>query len=503
MNLQTMGYRWLIDRYRLAARSPSVAVRIDPKVKGRKSRRVGNDEIQVFEPKYKPADTLTAQLQFALRYEGLNLEVLSLLFDRAGADDIDAWLAESPESVYARRAGYLFEWLTGRTLNPAVPPKTRYVPLLDTALQFGVENGIRDSRYRVVDNLPGTPDFCPLVRRTAYLDAMVNKDLRARTQTVLAAYDPDLLRRAAAFLYLRETQSSFEVEREKPSTNRAQRFADLLRQADTGEPLTEERLVELQHTVVDDRFHEFAWRHRQNWIGKDHGHRQLIDFVPPRPADVPRLMRGLLATAARQQQMDAVALAATIAFGFVFIHPFMDGNGRIHRYLIHDVLAKAGFTPRGIVLPVSAVILANLDDYIAALAAFSKPLLTMTDWDPLTPDVPARGNDAIYYRYYDATPQAEFLYGALERTVEHDLQSEIDYLLGFDRAHTRLNAMFDWPRQDLDLFIRVVQQNDYQLSRNKRSSRFDWMSDQEAAAAEAAVRDAFENSGGKTPRTPR
>ena len=41
------------------------------------------------------------------------------------------------------------------------------------------------------------------------------------------------------------------------------------------------------------------------------------------------------------QELDAVIAAAILAFGFVYIHPFEDGNGRIHRYLIHHVLARA------------------------------------------------------------------------------------------------------------------------------------------------------------------
>ncbi|WP_243391567.1 Fic family protein [Pseudohalioglobus lutimaris] len=117
------------------------------------------------------------------------------------------------------------------------------------------------------------------------------------------------------------------------------------------------------------RDHEFSWRHQQNWIGEDLGERQQVDFVPARPEDLPTLLQGLLDTATKAREVidsgnvqgwdetgqplfDPVVYAAIIAFGFVFIHPFMDGNGRIHRYLIHEVLAKAGFAS-GIVLPMS------------------------------------------------------------------------------------------------------------------------------------------------------
>ena len=482
-----LGYSYLIDQYQLAARPLPVVARLDNRVKGRETRRQGNQDVQLFETKYQPKDNLVGHIQFALRYEGINLEVLELLFEKAGEGEIGAWLNASPQSAYARRAGFLFEWLTGRQLEPSVASKAGFVLVLDVALQFGPNDGERDSRFRVINNLPGTNEFCPLVRRTPYLEQMVTKNLRERTREALAQYDQDLLRRAATYLYLKETQSSFEVEREKPSASRAQRFAYLLRQADTRTPLTDERLYELQHAVIDPRFHEFTWRQAQNWVGRDHGYRQQIDFVPPRPGDLPALMRGLLETAGKQLDMDAVILATAIAFGFVFIHPFMDGNGRIHRYLIHEVLAKAGFTPRGIILPVSAVILANLDEYVEILENFSRPLLDRTEWNPDTPNVPATGNDAIYYRFFDATPQAEFMYRALCRTIEEDLQKEVEFLLGFDRARTRLNDIYDWPGQSLDLFIRVVHQNNNKLSKTKRGSHFDWMTDQEIRNSEAVV----------------
>lgn len=504
------GYSWLVGNYELPVIDLWQECSIDSAVRGRREQDLGTHKIRLFETSYQPEDSLTGHLQFALRYEGVNLLLLSLLFEKTGSQQLCEWISENPHSVYARRTCFLYEWLTGTAipLESPVPSKTRYVDALDTDTHFGTFDKKRDTRFRVNDNLPGTREFCPLVRKTDFLTEMVGKDLHRRTRETLAKYNQDLLRRAAAFLYLKETQSSFEVERETPSADRTQRFADLLRQADTGLPLTEARLVELQNAVIDARFHEFGWRHQQNWVGEDLGYRQKVDFVPPRPEDVPSLMQGLLDTAAKaraeikevgeqdetspvESPFDPVIYAATIAFGFVFIHPFMDGNGRIHRYLIHEVLANAGFTPRGIVLPVSAVILTNLNDYVSVLESFSRPVRERTAYSPNVPDAVATGNDAVYFRYFDATEQAEFLYKALERTVEKDLQEEIDFLLGFDRARLRLNQLLDWPGHSLDLFIRVVHQNDGTLSKSKKNSHFSWMKDAEISDAEANVNQAF------------
>ncbi len=495
MAKELVGYAKLIEQFQLPARQPMTLATTDSAVKGRQTITQGDLELMQFESKYRPKPTLVGNLQFALRYEGLNLEVLALLFAKTGRSEIENNLAEQPESSFARRIGYLYEWLTDEKIKAAVAPRAAYVRVLDEALQFGRADGPRDGKFRVIINLPGNRRFCPLVRKTDFLQEMVRKNLKQRTTDTLAKYAPNLLRRAAAFLYLKETHSSFQVEREKPSPDRAQRFADLLREAESGIPLSEDRLVELQNAVLDPRFYEYSYRNRQNWVGQDLGYRKKVDFVPPRPEDVRDLMTGLVefseAIRANPGSLDPVVAAAILAFSFVFIHPFMDGNGRLHRFLIHDVLSSSGFTPKGIVLPVSAVILANQEEYVHALERFSRPLQVRTAYDPDAPKNPATGNDPVYFRYFDATEQASFLYWALERTVEQDLGQEITYLLGFDAAYTALKNVLDWPAHSLDLFIRLVQQNQGTLSRTKRQSHFAWMTDDEVKRSETAVSDAF------------
>jgi Fic family protein len=72
--------------------------------------------------------------------------------------------------------------------------------------------------------------------------------------------------------------------------------------------------------------------------------------------------------------------AALVSFAFDFPHPFSDGNGRIHRFLLHHVLARRGFGPNGIILPVSAVILNRPREYDQALESFSKPLMERLEY---------------------------------------------------------------------------------------------------------------------------
>ena len=72
-----------------------------------------------------------------------------------------------------------------------------------------------------------------------------------------------------------------------------------------------------------------------------------------------------------------VIAAAVITYSFVFLHPFSDGNGRLHRFLIHYVLAYRGFAPDGVVFPISATLLSRPQDYDASLESFSKALMPL------------------------------------------------------------------------------------------------------------------------------
>jgi Fic family protein len=86
-------------------------------------------------------------------------------------------------------------------------------------------------------------------------------------------------------------------------------------------------------------------------------------------------MKDLSNTAIRMEGVNPIVRATAIEFGFVFIHPFQDGNGRIQRFLIHDFLSSENFLPAGMIIPVSAHMVNNLKLYYDALETYSKPII--------------------------------------------------------------------------------------------------------------------------------
>ena len=174
-----------------------------------------------------------------------------------------------------------------------------------------------------------------------------------------------------------------------------------------------------------------------------------------------------------RREFNAVLAAASIAFGFVFIHPFVDGNGRLHRYLIHHVLAKKRFTEQGVVFPVSSAILDRISEYGSILQAYSKPLLEYIEWEETRDhNIRVTNETRDYYRFFDATLQAEFLFDCVRETVEDIVPREIEYLSRYDRFKRFMDEEFEMSDKLISVLVRFLEQNQGVLSKRALQKEF-------------------------------
>ena len=451
--------------------------------------------IETYPIGYWPGDGVGDHLEFALKYDGTNLAILATVFDEMSPVNLASYIEKKPTGKYARRLWFLYEYLTGEQLPLENLQKATYVDLLDPSEYYALGRGEKSSRQRIRNNLPGNKEFCPLIRRTVALMQFEEKDLPGRCREILAEFPADLLRRALAYLYTKETKSSYEIERITPSANRADRFTAQLEKAWKEDYCTKSKLIDLQNRIVDERFKDPDYRSSQNYVGESVllG-KEIVHFIPPKPDDLPKLMDGLIRSnkAMEAGNIPPVIHVTAIGFGFVFLHPFEDGNGRIHRFLLHNILARRGYTPEGLIFPISAVMVKDRIAYDKALEAFSKSVMPLLDYE-LSEDghVSVHNESAIWYRFMDMTTQAEALYRFIEETIETELVRELVFLTSYDKARTRMQAIADMPDRLMDLFIRICLQNNGQLSRAKRESHFDMLTDEEIADLECAVGEAY------------
>lgn len=110
------------------------------------------------------------------------------------------------------------------------------------------------------------------------------------------------------------------------------------------------------------------FRTEQVWIGGSNSSPHTATFVPPHHSRVESAIDDLCAFIQRTD-IPLLAQAAIAHAQFETIHPFIDGNGRTGRALVHAMLRQGGATTRTTV-PVSAGLLVDTDSYFAALASY-------------------------------------------------------------------------------------------------------------------------------------
>ena len=485
------GYAALIEKYNLLVPPPDKLSIISAKHK-----RYATEQWEVFTPRHSPPDTLAGQLTFALKYEGVDLGVLKNLFNTVSSDKVAEIIAAEPTSQYTRRIWFLYEWLTNVVLDLPDVKTGNYVDVVDSKLQYE-GHAVKVPRQRVRNNLPGVKAFCPMIRKTEKLERFIASKLSEKIEDSLNPIHRDVLLRATAFLLLKDSKASYAIEGENPPDNRMQRWGNAIGQAGKND-LTKEELLRLQKIVIEKpRFIKYGWRAQGGFVG-EHDRTTgtpIPDHISAKWQDVETLIDGLIATNLMLQhpEFEAVLAAAIIAFGFVFIHPFVDGNGRIHRYLVHHVLAKKGFATKNLIFPVSAAILERMAEYREVLESFSLPRLELIEWQPTHDHNVEVLNDTIdLYRYFDATKMAEFLYSCVQETIDKIIPAEVDYLQKYDVFKSQIEQAFEMPDRMIALLVRFLEQGNGKLTNRAKTGEFSELTVDEVSQIEDLFREIFQ-----------
>jgi hypothetical protein len=309
-----LGYQYLQARFAAAVFPVARPARLAPV-----TRMVASAEgLQVPKTVAPKSEQPLEHLLFALRYEGVNLALLAEVMPKLAAADLHAQLRATPSSAYVRKACYLWEWFTGQSLEDLPPVRGSYVPLFDPA-DYLTRAGQKNSKWRVEFNGLGTPDYCPIVRRTEAVETGLVANILGQTEQFLASLGGSYVDRALAWAYLSETDSSFAIERETPSQTKSETFVALLQQAHHPIPLTEDYLAELQSATLSNPFDRAAcFRHEQNWLrGGGLRGAASVTYVPPAPELLHALMPSFLALAEQlPTQLEPITAALRLVLYF-------------------------------------------------------------------------------------------------------------------------------------------------------------------------------------------
>jgi len=486
--MPTIGHDWLAREFQIEPVHPFPVV---SKVgKSRSTTRIDDVRNEVYPESYRPANNLSDHLAFALKYEGIHLEFLARLYALAETKQaLEQWALREPTGAFARRACFLYEWLMPNE-QLAVPDCTQgnYVDALNPEDYF-VGAAINNRRWRVRDNLPGTCDYCPTIRRVEGVREAEDYDIGSRLEQLEIDFGIDLILRSTVWLTIKESRASFLIEHEQDQEDRIRRFAAVM-ENECGvhdNPFDPATLEVLQREILGKSALRYGIRRSPVYVGHTARYQPVVDYIAPHWDHTRPMLAGLSSFLQKSRGKSSIVRAAVACFGFVYVHPMADGNGRISRFLINDVLRRDSVLAAPLILPVSASITHSAQNkaaYDRVLETFSRPLMRRyTEHTRFGETLQAE--DGVYYnlhfsaydealpawRYPDLTRHTLYLAGVIDDTISQEMRLEARFLQANDNARHAIKQFMEAPDNELDQIIRAVRQNGGSLS-NKLIKRY-------------------------------
>ena len=465
------GGAWLCREYGI---DPIQPLRYSSKIGGDNVRREVNGRHEnTFQPSYAPESTLSGHLEFMLKHERVHLELLSRLFAQTGYDEISDWVRSRPTGSYSRRAAWFYEWLTRRKLNVPDVTKGSYVNALEHEKYWTATKPQNHPRFRVRDNMPGSPELCPMVLfEQATLQAVREVDAINAIDRLESDFGADLLRRASIWLTVKESRSTFKIEGEV-DPSREDRFAAAM-EIHLGQlgDLFGQDLETLQREVLGPRALHYGLRESPVFVGQTVRWKEVVHYIAPAHEVVPKMMSGLSETMVRTVGSDPIIRAAALSFAFVYIHPMCDGNGRLSRFIVNDILRRDQVVKAPLIVPVSVTICKDMASYDRVLDVFAGPFrrrysgswrfgaeVRYADGEISNFEFDDYGDALHAWRYLDLTDHVIYMAHVMSETLRTEMTEEVEYLRKHYRIRARLSEVIQASDNALDRIIRSVSEN--------------------------------------------
>ncbi|MFM1978903.1 MAG: hypothetical protein RLZ68_168 [Pseudomonadota bacterium] len=424
-------------------------------------------------------DSILSHVLFALRYETIQIPILEQALRLVPAEELLASFARQPQGGYLRRAAYFWEKVNGQTL-PLLQETTggNYLEIFDPKEYYTGQVWERSQRFRVVFNGIGPYEYCPVVKRDLNLEKAGADVIGQLHEWASAPQNAELLDRVMSWAYLSETRDSYAIENEVPSPDKEKSFLRAMAHLRDKTPLSEDYLIELQNAVISNPIKaEFQFRTTQNWLQRGGRGAASVRYVPPTPDAMVALMDGFMRMANAQDDVPPLIKAALVSFGFVFIHPFIDGNGRISRLLAHHALNLKGVLPdvhgSSAILPLSVAMKKNEKEYLSTLESFSLSARKLWDVTYISDSdfVFEFKSSPLIYAHWSGQKAAEFVTTCASEALAQTLIDEATYLQSYDHAFTLIDKTYDLPNKTINLLIQWIHQNNGRMPERRRSAQ--------------------------------
>lgn len=487
-----IGYSWLLHHFHVNLPLRQLCCASEKRIAG---QTIVKGNWLIFDAQLMVEESVYAQLEFAIKHEHLDLLLLKKILEIFPKDNLITNIQNNPKRILNKKIWFLYEFLLETKLPLEDLPAGKYDDLVNKEKYIVNNNFSKSKRHKINNNLLGTEEFCPIIKRTEKLQNYLELNLKNEITDVIGKVSKVLVRRAASFLLLSDSKASFEIEGERPPKNRIENWGKVINEAGKSDLSIDE--IQRLHAILlqDSRFVKIGLRDEEVFLGnRDRDNYPIPEFIGASSKNLTSLMSDWIELDKKliDANIDPILHAVIIAFSFVYIHPLEDGNGRIHRYLLHHVLAKQNFYPKGMIFPISNVILDEIDKYRGVLITHTKPLMDSIEWEAIqTGNVKILNDTDDLYRYFDCTQSCEFIYECVQITIQKTLPNELKYLKSFDKSYTDINELLEMPNNKIKSLITFVLQNNNKLSRNKKEKYFAQLSVEEVSTIENIINENF------------
>ena len=158
----TIGYSAICEKLKLSTLPHYRKSYIAAQGRG-KIIRENNHEIHIYPKSYalENEEDLLSHLEFALKYDGINLEIIKAFFEKIDLNQVIEYIRTQPTGIYSRKIWYLYEFLMNERLDLKDCQGLKYINLLDPKIYF-TSQPMKSPRHAINDNLLGNRRFCPL-----------------------------------------------------------------------------------------------------------------------------------------------------------------------------------------------------------------------------------------------------------------------------------------------------------------------------------------------------
>jgi Fic family protein len=489
---QAVGYTWLLEHLQLDLPLRELScisnIRLD-------TQKEQNGKWTIFDAQVKVEDTISGHLEFSLKHENIDLLLLKSILNTSPMEEILEHININPKAILKKKIWFFYEFLLQKDLPIDDLPAGKYDDLINSENYFVKNIPIKFKRHKINYNLLGTYKFCPIIRKTEKLKDYIGKNLSLKTSELIGNIPTRIIRRAASFLLLSDSKASFEIEGERVPKNSIERWGKVINEAGKKELSLKE--IERLHALLfqDARFNKIGLRDEGVFLGDhDRNGEPIPAFIGAKSEDLETLINSWMKVNKHlsEDKIDPVLQATVLAFSFVYIHPLQDGNGRLHRYLLHHVLGEREFYPKGMIFPISNMILDEITTYKDILEQHSSPLMESIKWEPTDKGNVNVLNETIdLYQFFDCTRACEFIYSCVEKTIEETLPEELNYLESFDNSYEEISQFIEMPDNQIKQIITFILQNKGILSKNKKEKYFDLMENDEVEKIQEIIKNHF------------